>query len=119
MKKKTKAEKGAEKRNATRDLMRDLPAYCARRGYVMPAEFLVAIMNGEDPRAGLDCEDPELTDGISIQESLIAARTLAKYLYATAQRLDVTGGLDVNVPPVVVTPKLVESLTKKLKDKKV
>jgi len=82
----------------------------------MPAEWLVMVMNGEDPRTGADVDlDDCLERGITMQDSVSAAKTLAKYLYTTASKVDVTSG-GRELPPVVVTPEVVGSLVNKLKD---
>lgn len=107
--KRTKAQAEADRRNSTRDLMRELPAFCNRRGFVMPAEFLVCVMNGEDPRVGKDVE----VDPITIQESLNAANTLAKYCYATASQVDITSGHEP-IPRVVVDANAAAVFAKKI-----
>jgi hypothetical protein len=114
MRKKTKNQIHAEKRNATRDLMRELPDYCERNGYVMPAEFLIAVMNGTDPRVGKHLSEDDLLEGITLGQSLEAAKTLAKYLYTTASSLKLDGKVDIRVPNVVITEKIVKSLDDKL-----
>lgn len=101
----------SESRNATRDIMRELPEYCDRHGYVMPAEFLVAVMNGSDPRVGLDVENIEC---ITMDNSIAAAKTLARYLYVAASSLQVDGDISITVPDVVPNAALLRSLEKKI-----
>lgn len=97
--------------------MKDLPAYCQRHGYVMPAEFLIAVMNGKDPRTGADVEDTDLDGTITLTNSLDAAKTLAKYLYATASKVELSGDAEIKIPDIKVSEGVAESLAEKLAEK--
>ena len=96
---KTKRQIEADKKNSTRDLMTELPEFCARHGYVMPAEFLIAVMNGDDPRKGGDLSDDILAGVITVDHSVAAAKTLCKYLYATASKVEIDGSLNSKTFP--------------------
>lgn len=102
----TKADKAAKKNN-TRALTERLQEYCEERGFMMPEEFLICVMNGIDPREGV-------TEEIESKDSISAAKALMPYLYAKKQDVKVQGTVGIfPVPSIEADPeKLKEAIEK-------
>jgi len=110
----TQADQAA-KRNNTRSLTERLRDYCEDRGFQMPEEFLLDVMNGEDPRGTVSAVD-DYDHTVSTSDRIAAARILMPYIYAKKTDVKLSGDLSIfPVPEIKATQKQANKILDKVK----